>query len=131
VLLLDKESKHIDLFTDDSLDMNHLAAADLTLHKYSEFETFVKSKQFSSVAIDTLSCSHRDFSLFKDCAGSVIEYSKAVDLPITHLKVHKNSVELEGTEKALLLESAALVSFYAEVEHILNSGRVLWEHEGE
>ena len=66
----------------------------------------------------------------KEKAKEVIELDKASELPISLQKVHKNEVELSGIRKALELESAALISFYAQVGYLMKNGS-FWEHEGE
>ena len=71
------------------------------------------NSKITSVGVDTLSCSFRDFNMLNDKADRVIELNKASDLPISQLKVRKNEVEMAGLREALIMESAALTSFYA------------------
>jgi len=46
------------------------------------------------------------------------------------LKVHKNETEISGLKEALLMESAALTSFYAQIKHNLGT-KTFFEEEGE
>ena len=49
--------------------------------------------------------------------------------PVSHLRVVKSEAEIAGMERALKLESAALIAFYAKLENRLVEKREkIYEH---
>jgi len=50
--------------------------------------------------------------------------------PVSHLRVVKSEAEIKGMEKALRLESTALVALYADLENrLVAKGESIREHE--
>lgn len=80
------------------------------------------------VGVDQNSCSYSAYSILKDAFQDV---HKFVISPLSQLRIIKNKTELEGIEKALQIESASLISFYAHLEKHLSSNQEvqLFEHE--
>lgn len=66
----------------------------------------------SKVGIDALACSDLVSESFKAKTEQVKELSGASS-PVSKLKIVKNDTEVSGLRKALVRESASLVSFYA------------------
>ena len=90
-----------------------------------------------SVAIDRNSCTQKHFEVLNQAFGNhscCIVHDKAIvplDLtPVSHLRVVKSEAEVAGMERALKLESAALIAFYAKLENRLVEKREkIYEHE--
>jgi Xaa-Pro aminopeptidase len=79
-----------------------------------------------AVAVDKNSCTQLQFEILSKVFGVV----KPLELtPVSHLRVAKSEAEVKGMERALVLESNALIAFYANLEAMLLNGICLREHE--
>jgi hypothetical protein len=74
------------------------------------------------IAIDKNACSQRYYELirlaFNDFKKG--ENVKMLELtPVSYLRIVKSKEEVKGIEESLKLESAALISFYAKLQHLI------------
>ena len=116
-----KKSTEVKLFIEDdflnksSSFFKGLSFEPLTLSPMSQLGTMLKLLEPDlKIAIDGVSCSQLAFKSLSTKPGRVKELSGA-DAPVSKLKIIKNGRELKGLRKAMMRESASLVSVYAKI----------------
>ena len=66
----------------------------------------------------------------KTSSKTIVELS-GVKAPVSKLKIIKNDTEVQGLRKALMRESASLISFYAQIRDQINKLGFFHEYQGE
>jgi Xaa-Pro aminopeptidase len=80
----------------------------------------------SKIAVDSQSCSSYTYSLYKEVVGADNIRTDLKSI-VSSQKVIKNKTEISNLRKALLTESCALVSTYAQIKAKIREG-TFYEH---
>jgi len=129
----------VDLFVEDSHVSNDIfnsirgqlehANIKFEVHKQTDFTTTVERAKDSlgKVALDSMSSTQLAFEVFNKFSGEQVVLFEGIS-PVSQFKIIKNETELEGLSEALIIESAALVSFYAQIKRMVEEGTGFYEH---
>ena len=83
----------------------------------ANFKQEIEGLDLGRVGYDGSSCSELQYQTYRNAVGE----EKLISLdgpkfPVSELKIVKNEIEVSGLKKSLEIESAALISVYAQIK---------------
>ncbi len=118
--LIDMESAHLFISESKYNDIkSHFDKNNITIHKYEDFEDYLKENEFETVVIDP---DRLNFYLY-----SIINEKAEVKEDINHTlitKAIKNEVELENMKKIHLIDGIAVTKFMCWLKSNYNNKKV-------